>query len=87
MIKVLTTAIIVAMSMLFVQVYFTSEAQKETAIYKSKLDSLQYVVDSLKNETFILETNVTRYEIAARTLEEENPKAGAEFQYYLTRGE
>lgn len=84
MIKVLTAAIIVAS---FIQIYAIRSLQKEVAIYKTQSDSLQYVVDSLKNETFILETNVTRYEIAARTLEEENPKAGAEFQYYLTRGE
>lgn len=84
MIKVLTAAIIMAS---FIQIYAIRSLQKEVAIYKTQSDSLQYVVDSLKNETFILETNVTRYEIAARTLEEENPKAGAEFQYYLTRGE
>ena len=84
MIKVLTTAIIVAS---LIQIYAIRSLQKEVDIYKTQSDSLQYVVDSLKNETFILETNVTRYEIAARTLEEENPKAGAEFQYYLTRGE
>ena len=84
MIKVLTAAIIVAS---LIQIYAIRSLQKEVAIYKTQSDSLQYVVDSLKNETFILETNVTRYEIAARTLEEENPKAGAEFQHYLTRGE
>jgi hypothetical protein len=47
MIKVLSTAIVVVMIVLFAQVYMTTEAKKETAVYKAKCDSLQNRADSL----------------------------------------
>jgi hypothetical protein len=75
MIKVLTTATIVAMSMLFVQVYFTTEAQKETAIYKSKLDSLQKISDSLYAELYPCEIELSRVKTAEYILMKRNPEA------------
>lgn len=75
MIKVLITAIIVAMSMLFVQVYFTSQAQKETAIYKSKLDSLQKVSDSLYAELYPCEIELSRVKTAQYLFMKRNPEA------------
>lgn len=75
MIKVLTTAIIVAMTMLFIQVYFTSEAQKETAIYKSKLDSLQNVSDSLYAELYPCEIELSRLKNAEYIFMKRNPEA------------
>ena len=75
MIKVLITAIIVAMSMLFIQVYFTTESQKETAIYKSKLDSLQKVSDSLYAELYPCEIELNRLKTAEYILMKRNPEA------------
>ena len=75
MIKVLTTATIVAMSMLFVQVYFTTEAQKETTIYKSKLDRLQKVSDSLYAELYPCEIELSRVKTAEYILMKRNPEA------------
>ena len=84
MIKVLTTAIIVAMSMLFVQVYFTTESQKETAIYKSKLDSLQKVSDSLYAELYPCEIELNRLKTAEYIFMKRNPEAYKELENIIS---
>jgi hypothetical protein len=83
MIKILSTAIIVAMIILFAQVYMTTEAKKETAIYKAKCDSLQYVTDSLYDELFIKHIENGRYELTLDYLQEVNPKAALQFVNYM----
>ncbi len=94
MIKVLTTAVIVAMSMLFIQVYFTSSSQKQLKEVQSVCDSLQTRViqaenfaDSIKSELFIVDTEVNRYRIALEMLESENYAAASEFNKRLSMTE
>lgn len=66
-------------------------SSKNQKIYEqqsqAKFDSLFSVVDSLNNEIFILNTTITRYEIALEILEEENPKASSEFYKALSQTE
>ena len=83
MIKVLSTTIVVVMIVLFAQVYMTTEAKKETAIYKAKCDSLQNVNDSLHDELFIKHIENGRYELTLDHLQEVNPKAALQFVNYM----
>ena len=83
MIKVLSTAIVVVMIVLFTQVYMTTEAQKETAIYKAKCDSLQNRADSLHDELFNAKVWSGRYELTLDHLQEVNPKAALQFVNYM----
>jgi hypothetical protein len=83
MIKVLSTTIVVVMIVLFAQVYMTTEAKKETAIYKAKCDSLQNVTDSLHDELFIKHIENGRYELTLDHLQEVNPKAALQFVNYM----
>ena len=79
MIKVLTTALIIAMTFLFIQVYFTSMSQKETSVYKAKCDSLQKQVDSLHAENYPCQIELNRYQIAYEIFVERNPKAASQY--------
>ena len=54
---------------------------------QAKYDSLVSVVDSLNNEIFTLNTNLTRYEIALEMLEDEDPKSSSEFYKRLSQTE
>jgi len=83
MIKVLSTAIVVVMIVLFAQVYMTTEAQKETAVYKAKCDSLQNIADSLHDENFIKHIQLDRYELSLDYLDSVNPKAALQFVNYM----
>ena len=79
MIKVLTTALIIAMTFLFIEVYFTSMSQKETAVYKAKCDSLQKAVDSLHAENYPCQIELNRYQVAYEIFVERNPKAASQY--------
>ena len=79
MIKVLVTALIIAMVFLFIQVYFTSMSQKETAVYKAKCDSLQKAVDSLHAENYPCQIELNRYQVAYEIFVERNPKAASQY--------
>jgi len=79
MIKVLVTALIIAMVFLFIQVYFTSMSQKETSVYKAKCDSLQKQVDSLHAENYPCQIELNRYQIAYEIFVERNPKAASQY--------
>ena len=94
MVKVLTTAVIVAMAMLFIQVYFTTSSQKQLKEVQSVCDSLQTRVlqvenfaDSIKSELFVYETQLNRYYIALEMLEDENYAAASEFNKRLSMTE
>jgi hypothetical protein len=94
MTKVLNIMLAFLIGFLFTQTYLDSIKIYNLEQSQSVCDSLQTRVleveafaDSLKNEAFILETNVTRYEIALRNLEIENPKAAAEYNKYLSQTE
>jgi len=87
MIKVLSTTVIVLILILGVQVYSNLKVNNELDLAHFEIDTLEYRVDSIKGEMFILETEVTRYRIARETLEQENPRAAAEFDKYLSMTE
>ena len=75
MIKVLSTALIVSLIGLFIQVYSTSKSQTEVKIYRAKCDSLQNVSDSLYGELFPTQIELNRMRIGYNILLERNPKA------------
>jgi len=79
MIKVLSIAVVVAMIFLFAQVYMTTEAKKETAIYKAKCDSLQKANDSLHWELFPIQIELNRHQIAYQIFLKRNKKAAEEY--------
>jgi hypothetical protein len=91
MTKVLLIVLGLLVGFLFTQAYLDSIKISNLEQSQSTFDSLQsrfyQVEDSLKMEIFILETDRTRYEIALRNLEVENPKAAAEYNKYLSQAE
>ena len=87
MIKVLSTAVVVSLIMLFVQVYLNSTVNDELNLANFEIDTLEYRVDSIKSEMFPLETELNRYRIALEMLEDENPKAASEFNKRLSMTE
>jgi hypothetical protein len=48
---------------------------------------LEYRVDSIKSEIFVLETQLNRYQIALEMLEDENYQAASEFNKRLSMTE
>lgn len=85
--KILIAALSFAMIMLFVQVYLNKSVNDELNMAHFQIDTLEYRIDSMKSEMFIIETEVTRYRMVIETLELESPKAAAEFDKYLSRAE
>ena len=75
MIKILSTALVIAMIGLFIQVYSTSKSQTEVKIYQAKCDSLQHLTDSLHDELFPTQIELNRMRIGYNILLERNPKA------------
>ena len=73
MIKVLSTALVIAMLGLFVQVYSTSK------IYKAKCDSLQRASDSLYNRLFPAEIELNRMQTAYEIFLKQNNKAAQQY--------
>jgi hypothetical protein len=86
-IKVLSTALVVAMLMLFAQVYLNKSVNDELYLSHYENDYLEYRVDSIKGEIFVLETQLNRYQIALEMLEDENPTAASEFNKRLSMTE
>jgi hypothetical protein len=86
-VKVLSTALVVAMVMLFVQVYLNKTVNDEVNLAHFEIDTLEYRVDSIKSELFVLETQLNRYEIALEMLEDENHQAASEFNKRLSMTE
>jgi hypothetical protein len=62
-----------------------TKLRKENSVVISapKIDSLQFVIDSLQTETFLLQTQNGRYELSLEHLYEVNPKAGKEFAEFM----
>jgi hypothetical protein len=87
MIKVLSTALVVAMLMLFAQVYLNKTVNDEVDLCNFEADTLEYRVDSIKSEMFVLETQLNRYQIALEMLEDENHQAASEFNKRLSMTE
>ena len=79
MIKVLATSTIIAMICLFIQVWFTVESQKETAVYKAQCDSLKHANDSLYDEFYPSAIELSRYQIGYEIFARRNPKAAGQF--------
>ena len=86
-VKVLSTALVVAMLMLFAQVYLNKTVNDEVDLCNFKADTLEYRVDSIKSEIFVLETQLNRYQIALEMLEDENYQAASEFNKRLSMTE
>jgi cell division protein FtsL len=86
-VKVLSTALVVAMVMLFVQVYLNKTVNDEVNLCNFEVDTLEYRVDSIKSEIFVLETQLNRYQIALEMLEDENHQAASEFNKRLSMTE
>lgn len=86
--KSLKVTVVILVLFLIWEMVMSSKNQK---IYEqqsqARFDSLFSVVDSLNSEMFILNTTITRYEIALEMLEEENPKASSEFYKALSQTE
>jgi hypothetical protein len=87
MIKVLSTALVIAMLMLFAQVYLNKTVNDEVNLCNFEIDTLEYRVDSIKSELFVLETQLNRYQIALEMLEDENHQAASEFYKRLSMTE
>ena len=83
-VKVLSTALVVAMLMLFAQVYLNKTVNDEVNLCNFEVDTLEYRVDSIKSELFVLETQLNRYQIAVEMLEDENHQAASEFYKRLS---
>lgn len=77
--KVLGIGWTIAMVFLFIQVYFTSMSQKETAVYIAKSDSLQKAVDSLHAENYPCQIELSRYQTAYEILVRRNPQAAKQY--------
>ena len=86
-IKVLSTALVVAMLMLFAQVYLNKTVNDEVNLCNFEVDTLEYRVDSIKSELFMYETELNRYHIALEMLEDENSQAASEFNKHLSMTE
>jgi len=86
-VKVLSTALVVAMLMLFAQVYLNKTVNDEVDLCNFEVDTLEYRVDSVKSEIFVLETQLNRYQIALEMLEDENHQAASEFNKRLSMTE
>ena len=86
-VKVLSTALVVAMLMLFTQVYLNKTVNDEVNLCNFEADTLEYRVDSIKSELFVLETQLNRYQIALEMLEDENHQAASEFNKRLSMTE
>ncbi len=50
-----------------------------TEVHKQKIDSIQYVVDSLYNENYPCQIELGRYEVAYQIFMERNPKAAHQY--------
>ena len=86
-VKILSTALVVAMLMLFAQVYLNKTVNDEVNLCNFEADTLEYRVDSIKSEIFVLETQLNRYQIALEMLEDENHQAASEFNKRLSMTE
>lgn len=70
-----------------IKIYNLEQSQSVCDSLQTKLLEVETFADSLKMETFILETDRTRYEIALEMLEDENPTAASEFNKRLSMTE
>ncbi len=86
-VKILSTALVVAMLMLFAQVYLNKTVNDEVNLCNFEVDTLEYRVDSIRSEIFVLETQLNRYQIALEMLEDENHQAASEFNKRLSMTE
>lgn len=70
--------------------FFTKICNKNTftpltVSHQKEVDSIRHLYcDSIKNELFIQETNVHRYELSLEHLREEDPKAAKIFEDFLS---
>jgi hypothetical protein len=87
MIKMLGIIIAMLSIGVFTQLYFNSKVNDELNLCNFEVDTLEYKVDSIKSEMFVLETELNRYQIALEMLEDENSPAASEFNKRLSMTE
>jgi hypothetical protein len=56
---------------------------KDFQYYQMQIDSLNNQVDSLHQELFIKQANMSNYEMALELLKEQDPKSAEKFQLIL----
>ena len=79
MIKILGTALVIAMCGLFIQVYSTSKAQTEVKVYQVKCDSIQHISDSLYSELQPVQIELGRMQVAYDIFLDKNYKAAMQY--------
>jgi hypothetical protein len=84
MIKMLSTIIVILLIAVMTQLYLNSKVNDELNQANFQIDTLEYRVDSIKSEIFVLETQLNRYQIALEMLEDENHQAASEFNKRLS---
>jgi len=79
MIKIISASLVTAIIMLFGQLYFMNIAEKEVNLANFERDTVQYRVDSLKSELFVVEIELNRYQVAFEIFARRNPKAAEQY--------
>ena len=74
------TILLFAIGMGITAVISTNENRR----MKLEIENQQHVIDSLHDENFNSSTEIGRYELTLEHLKEVNPKAGEEFENYLS---
>jgi hypothetical protein len=80
----LSTIIVILLIAVMTQLYLNSKVNDELNQANFQIDTLEYRVDSIKSEIFVLETQLNRYQIALEMLEDENHQAASEFNKRLS---
>ncbi len=82
--RLLVLALTLTGSFVCALTYYNSILKDQLNSTAFEIDTLEYRVDSIKSEMFILSTEVDRYRIALEMLEDENPTAASEFNKRLS---
>ena len=73
-----------AAALLFVIYSKDTQIKKLSATNKVNIELIENTCDSLKDEIFARDVEVGRYELTLDHLKEVNPKAGTEFENYMS---
>lgn len=73
------------MAMAFIVSYLITNQTNEVHKLRNELSDMSRQNDSLKNELFISETIVTRYQITLDWFHSEHPKYAARFEEWLSK--
>ena len=62
-------------------------SNRQQKILKLEIKGKEKIIDSLKSETFVLGTQLTRYEVSSECLKEKNADAAEAFEECLSQTE